>query len=247
MLKAIGEKKLSPWTLSTGEKISATDAYRDLEDHVTAAVFARLSYLPDDMVWSILYRSILLGHSSRFDARPHIKAFRFWPVYTLEASEHDSHVVTKEPDVVIETSSFTWIIEAKRFDDTAGHTLEQIRNEIAAYRNHEFAHDKPVCMLLMGGRIPEDIAEAITDCNTELRYLSWHDLRRNVNELRKKIPSRCGLDYCKRTLSDIDEALQLHGVIRTVAINDFPSELVNVLASAEAYIDYLAHNWSGIP
>lgn len=87
------------------------------EDVITASVFERLSYLPDNLFSAVL--TSLLGMN--FGA---IEKIEFWPSWYLPNG------IRVEPDVVISDSQSSLVIEAKRHDYSNQQYAEQLASEL---------------------------------------------------------------------------------------------------------------------
>lgn len=230
MLHAIARNKMAEWELENGEKISAAQAYRDIEDHLTAAVFARLSYLPTELFWRLITHGKKDEVSPSFSStRPRLKNIHFWPIFdTNEETEEagESAEQRNEPDVVIECQGLTVIVESKRRDFGTVQDANQIRRYVnACWRESDCSQ---FCVLLMGGapesvsKVQNQLAEewkASAQPSVEIISISWRALLTAVKRLAKTIPQDIGSDHLRRVLEDIALALELHGVVNWQYLN----------------------------
>lgn len=190
------------------------------EDVLTASVFERLAYLPDNLFSSAL--TAVLGV-----AIGAIETIDFWPSWYLP----DGRRV--EPDVVISDGQQSLLVEAKRHDYSRQQYAGQLATELrAGWSEEKLTED---CILLtLGGltdyghRACEDLhREVITSLppGKEYRFklvcCSWQQLFCALEETLKEHPSP-GL---QRMLSDISECYYWHGLRthRTLWLNALKS------------------------
>jgi len=177
------------------------------EDVITASVFERLSYLPDDLFSSTL--TTLLGVA--FGA---IEEIDFWPSWYLP----DGRRV--EPDVVISDGQQSLLVEAKRHD----YSRQQYAGQLAAELQAGWAEGKLAenCILLtLGGlsdishsthkELYQNIITALpvgNDARFKLVCCSWQRLFCILEDELKK-DSEPGL---QRMLSDVSGCYSWHGL-----------------------------------
>lgn len=217
MLKAIAHGKMAPLSSVDGSEHSARQVYRDHEDHLSAAVFARLSYLPTDVFWLVLLNGIS-PVPEPIRNRPRLKQIEFWPRY---AATNDRHC---EPDALLQFERFDILVEAKRRDNKEWHTADQVQAEINAYRAEYPDRPSPYC-LLVSGQIPEDIRDL--EGHAGLLATSWLQLRLGASRARDKASGALDQAHWVRALKDIEQALSLHGVRPRATIADLDRALVN--------------------
>src|ERR1700722_6527188 len=102
--------------------------YRLNEDTLTAMVFGRLCYLPSDTFWRLLSNACTprLGIADGI-----IRERLFWPTLPLRAKGSDSQ--RSQPDLIIGSSTFDLILEAKRRDGSDLQRPEQLAREWLAW------------------------------------------------------------------------------------------------------------------
>lgn len=177
------------------------------EDVITASVFERLAYLPDDLFSATL--TTLLGVA--FGA---IKSIDFWPSWYLP----DGRRV--EPDVVISDGQHSLLVEAKRHD----YSRQQYAGQLAAELQAGWAEGKLAenCILLTLGGLTDlshntyeglyqNIIKALPPCNDyrfKLVCCSWQELFCILEDELKK-QSEPGL---QRMLSDVSDCYSWHGL-----------------------------------
>lgn len=224
MLKAIAHGKMARWTAEAGEAQSARAVYRDLEDHLTAAVFARLSYLPTDVFWLILSRA-LDDMPTLFDQQPRLERITFWPRYS---DGEDSYI---EPDVLLEFDDFDVIVEAKRYDNTEPQTRHQIQAEIDSYRREHAneKNEKRVYLMLVSGNAQDDVHQLKGIAG--LVQTTWLALRHAARYARHQASEPLDHKHWLRVLEDIEQALGLHGVQPTARIADIQTTLTTRISN----------------
>ncbi|MDA3921023.1 MAG: hypothetical protein PF501_10140 [Salinisphaera sp.] len=219
MLKAIEHGKMARWIDDEGQQVSAIAAYRDHEDHLTAAVFSRLSYLPTDLLWRVLSQAADGAQSdSCLSARPRLTQIEFWPRLATD----DTRV---EPDVQLSFATFELIVEAKRRDERELQTRHQIQNEVLALRNE--VGDRRIYCLLVSGRLEESLDDI--EGLAGLMTTSWFRLRLAAADARAELSYGLDHHHLHRILSDIDKALALHGVRPKQQISDIERGLEDYL------------------
>ncbi|MES1936767.1 hypothetical protein C27AD_10476 [Salinisphaera hydrothermalis C27AD] len=207
---------MARWTAEAGEAQSARAVYRDLEDHLTAAVFARLSYLPTDVFWLVLSRA-LDDMPTLFNQQPRLERITFWPRYS---DGEDSYI---EPDVLLEFDDFDVIVEAKRYDNTEPQTRQQVQAEIDSYRR-EHAKEKRVYCMLVSGNAEDDVYQV--EGIAGLVQTTWLELRHAARYARHQASEPLDHKHWLRVLEDIEQALGLHGVQPPARIADIPAALI---------------------
>lgn len=215
MLKAIVHGKMARWTVEVGEAQSARAVYRDLEDHLTAAVFARLSYLPTEVFWLVLSRALDQAPTP-FKKQPKLERITFWPAYS---HKHASYV---EPDVLLEFDDFDVIVEAKRFDNSEPQSRRQLQAEIDGYKR-DHSSDKLVYCMLVSGYVQDDVHEV--EGAAGLLKTNWLELRHAARYACRQASERLDHHHWLRVLEDIEQALGLHGVQPQARIVDLQATL----------------------
>ncbi|GAB3679006.1 hypothetical protein [Salinisphaera aquimarina] len=215
MFKAITHGKMARWIGDDGQPHSAQSVYRDLEDHLTAAVFARLSYLPRDVFW-LLLSSALDQVPPQLRHRPSLQSIDFWPTYNHEDGTRC------EPDILLRFDDVDVLVEAKRYDDSEWQTRDQLQAEIESYNNEYPDRPDPFC-LLVSGRQPSDLSLLENHAGT-LRT-TWLALRYAARTARDEMSRELDHGHWRRVLQDIEEALGLHGVAPRALFSDLSDTL----------------------
>ena len=216
MLKAIlhGKKR------GTGtEGLSLAESFVGAEDTLTATLFERLAYLPDEMLIPILFAPDIWGTVGVTHPGA-ILDVAFWPRLTLrDAPEGDRSV---EPDIVITCDDRVLVIEAKRFDNTDSQHPWQLAREWVAGR--QAYPGRPVWLLTVAG-LPDGRARTVADRRDRIMaqiralgsepapqifkfgYLPWY----KIFTLTETAVGGASAHHA-RLLRDIREGLLLHGV-----------------------------------
>lgn len=177
------------------------------EDLLTATVFERIAYLPENVFAQFINN--LLGDVS-FGS---LKECYFWTRFD-----------NVEPDVILrDHKGQTLIIEAKRYDIYQQQNVEQLTNEILAIANDEnYLSESPIFLLALGGmdnyeakneqKWQQDIQDRLIDLgqeNIDFQFFccSWQDL---YQALQKAIPQEN--KALQRILNDIAMAYDWHGI-----------------------------------
>lgn len=92
------------------------------EDVLTASVFERLAYLPDNLFAEVFTK--LLGQS--FGP---LQSIDYWPSWFLEENNDRQRV---EPDVLLQDAQCSLLVEAKRHDAVRQQDVLQLARELKA-------------------------------------------------------------------------------------------------------------------
>ena len=177
------------------------------EDLLTASVFERLAYLPDEVFKDVMSR--LLGKENAPGA---LEKMTFWPSWY--ESKGGRRV---EPDVVLECTERIVIVEAKRYDGCGQQYAGQLANELTAAKEKGVA--RPI-LLAVGGmcndgkeeadRLRKEVSEALViQCEYDLIFISWRQFYKYFSEAVRKQSENSGL---QRMLKDVEQAYDWHGV-----------------------------------
>lgn len=180
------------------------------EDVLTASVFERIAYLPDEIFIQFIKNLICQDDNIK-----ELAEIEFWTTWTLN---HGSRV---EPDVVLKMNNGqTIIVEAKRYDFWQQQYRGQLANQIIAAYDNDIIN--PI-VLTVGGLndytvktrqiLQDGINNAIvekTDLKLEyqLYSVSWQQI---YLALEQAIQIHNG-QYLQRMLSDIRQAYDWHGI-----------------------------------
>ncbi|MGH7801292.1 MAG: hypothetical protein ACREOW_11815 [Thermodesulfobacteriota bacterium] len=197
---------------------SLIEGFEGAEDLLTASVFERLSYLPDEKLWAIL-SSPKIWQSLAINITPQtLSSFSFWPKWKLKRNLKGVEPERVEPDCSVEYENIAIIIEAKRYDDIEQQYAKQLGKESIAY--WETPNSKPVMLLAVGGLVnysDKEITKILEGINNYLlsqlgRAPSFYFTAISWATLFKVIENQIISRHEKRILDDIREAMLLHGI-----------------------------------
>lgn len=191
--------------------------FRRCEDSLTSTVFDLLKYLPFELFWTILKKS--LYHQKLPEVSGEILELTYWAKWNADDTQNERYI---EPDVFIRFYNFDLIIEAKRHNEKQQKHY-QILNEIRSYFNEFDVDNKDLYFIQLGGLNTLTEAEdnyhngkKIILCKTD-----WTKLLDQIVCEKNKINN---LDYsqtnsCKRILEDIIKGFEMHGYLKQVWLN----------------------------
>lgn len=185
----------------------ALESAEGAEDVLTASVFERLSYLPEHLLTRVL--SELLG-----EAFGPLQRIDYWPSWYLADGTR------VEPDVLLQGSDCTLLVEAKRHDHMHQQLATQLANELLAGWQQNVLSD-PCILLTLGGlndygeagrqRLLTELLPFLPDASTgrfRLVCASWQQLYQTL-EAHLPPDSPPG---CLRLLDDIAKCYAWHGL-----------------------------------
>jgi hypothetical protein len=201
------------------------------EDSCTGGVFDLLKYLPSELFWQIIKKSLLLDNLPN-TCGP-IKDIEFWPKWNVTELDEVNNSSYIEPDVFISFADFNVIIEAKRYDEKQ-QNHNQHRNQLITYFNQykeEGEEVKKVYYVLLGGLHMSDTTQEIEIANTtvQLSKLKWSTLLDAIVAVKKSIEKQ-SLNYQKPVvllLDDIITVLAIHGFHKKKWLSKMPKTTIN--------------------
>ena len=123
------------------------------EDPLTATVFERIAYLPDDVAWKLIRgcSTLLEGSEPLREAAPKgSPSWVFWP--SVRPAEQSRNSVRVEPDVVAGWGDTVLLLEAKhRGEQWTGQWLDQIR---AVRADRRWRGCSKLLFFAVGGQAP---------------------------------------------------------------------------------------------
>ncbi len=175
MLQAIVSSKAGRLPVGVGEEsVSWRHAFKMSEDLLTAAVFGRLAYLEDEVLWRVMRRTF--GSPLPDLKVAELVDISFWPRWT-DALEADREV---EPDVFIDfklgdpPTSVRLIVEAK----LGKHPMQEAQQwarEWVAYKNAN-GDDEQIVFLCAVGGLGRNIGATVERIAAELAA-QGHDIK----------------------------------------------------------------------
>ncbi len=220
----------NPFHLVTNkDKLNWRESFKTSEDSLTSMVFGRLFYLPDNILWEIIWKAC--GEPPEIEPAGRIKDKEFWPRW--KSNEND---ITKsiEPDLYISFEKFDLIIEAKRYDSKQ-QDPDQWQREVNAYWN-EYPKKIPkksdggskLYLLALGCEKPE--ATKKIEGLEKVLFCKWSQLLHQVvNKLEELDGKNFEPRHLKDLLKDIQNSFELHGFFVTKWLNELPVKKINFI------------------
>lgn len=195
------------------------------EDSFTALVFDLLKYLPIDVFWEILKKSLCQDKLPKESGD--MLSIHFWEKWDPSDTTNSKYV---EPDVFIRFNGFDVLIEAKR-NDEKGQYQSQIYGEIQGYINEFGSEEETLYFIQLGGLtdnndIEDDNREGIIikHCKT-----NWSRILEQIVYERKRIEpiNHYNISAYKRILDDLIKGFELHGYFKMFWLKDLKHIEIN--------------------
>ncbi|MEO8801794.1 MAG: hypothetical protein ABI375_00385 [Rudaea sp.] len=215
----------------------STIEYRDVEDHLTAAVLTRISYLTPDLASRLIESSIAakwpVGCTWRsFGANAEDVWVDFWPRFPDPTKSQ--HIV--EPDAILYVGEQVYVVESKRNDETGQYADQGARDWLSFYNDNsdgtpEIDEIGAYTLLLLGGipdtarflALAEEISHQIRhpiknapptshehdEDGSMMPRIAWIPWTKLASTVRAIIPTATSQEA--RILEDINLALTYHG------------------------------------
>lgn len=177
------------------------------EDSLTASVFDGLKYLPTEIFYSILKKSLYQDKLPKISGE--LLNIIFWDKWNAKNTSNSNFV---EPDLLLQFEEFDIIIEAKRYDNFQ-QSKHQMENEIQAYYN-VFEGNKKLYFIQLGGLHSKDDEDDFSYKNFKIKILKtdWTRLLHEVvtqYAIFQSSPFSQTIAYC-RILDDVRKAFEMH-------------------------------------
>jgi hypothetical protein len=196
------------------EGIRLSEDFNGMEDTLTATVFERLLYLPDEKVAAILFANEIWAASATIPPTS-VENVSFWPWHTAIGEK------AVEPDLVVEFANRVLVVEAKRNDFRRQQDPWQLAREYA--RAHTVFPGRQVWMLAVGGlqdgraktksalrrEMISELGRAapkLHEQDIHFAAVAWHELFVIIHD------ATASGDGYRRLISDIRRGLILHGI-----------------------------------
>lgn len=186
---------------------TALELAEGAEDVLTASVFERLAYLPEELLSDVL--TDLLGKPFGL-----LQSIEYWPSWYLSNGRR------VEPDVLLRDDQQTVLVEAKRYDGMRQQSARQLANELLAGWKEECLGSHSL-LLTLGGldetressrqQLLTDLLRQLpagSDARFTLVCRSWQQLYQAL-ETHISPDSPAG---CRRMLDDIAQCYAWHGL-----------------------------------
>lgn len=196
------------------------------EDTLTSSIFGLIQYLQEEDVYQILQKAC--GENTSFPQDiGNIISFQFWP--HLSANDTKNSFIV-EPDVLIETSNYVIIVEAKKYDG-CGQYETQWENEIKSVLN-DYGNQQNVFLIAMGGnKSLTNRVIKVANISYPIYTASWFNLLFTVSKMQSKTTGAK-----RRILSDVIRAFAKHGYMSV--------QWMNTLLSVSFSNTNIAHSWA---
>lgn len=203
--------------------------FRKCEDTLTASVFDLLKYLPVDIFWSILKKSVY------YDKLPlesgELQDIEFWARWCAKDTNNTNFV---EPDVFLRFNNFDVIIEAKRYDQNQ-QSKNQRYKEITSYLNEYEKDKKDLYFLQVGGlnNLNDSADIEIKSTRTIVCKTDWTRILSQIIIEKRTIESisYSHLNSYKRIFNDLIRSMEVHGFFQKSWLQDLNSDRVNNIDS----------------
>lgn len=177
------------------------------EDSLTASVFDGLKYLPTEIFYSIVKKSLYQDKLPKISGE--LLNIIFWDKWNAKDTSNSNFV---EPDLLLQFEDFDIIIEAKRYDNFQ-QSKHQMEKEIQAYYN-VFDGSKDLYFIQLGGLHSKDNEDDFCFNNYKIKIVKtdWSRLLHEVVTQRilfQSNPYSQTLAYC-RVLDDVRKAFEMH-------------------------------------
>jgi hypothetical protein len=191
-----------------------------IEDSLSSGVFRRLMYLGEDLLWTILCKTIVPS-----DILPDCAVgvdydnSEFWPYWWMRESLSEGRKV--EPDFLLCFNDFDLIVEAKRWDSISQYA-DQLAREWLAYYDQTPKARAYLCAVGGLGNATNEVIKSLQDeVNRRVQLMrpgaqqailvgmSWRKLYASINALRAG-GELAGHENA--ILDDIREVLRLHNI-----------------------------------
>lgn len=194
------------------------------EDSLTSSVLDYLKYLPINLFWRILKKSMYQNKLPKLSGE--LLSIEYWPKW-LSTDTNNSRFV--EPDVFLRFDDFDVLIEAKR-QNYGGQSKAQFENETRAYFNEYGEDEKLLYFIKLGGLITfsneDSINPKIIICKTD-----WTKLLKEVVELKNELEqsNRYLTEHYIRLLNDCINGFKLHHFYHMEWLEDLAKIKINTL------------------
>lgn len=181
------------------------------EDSLTSSVFDLLKYLPTEIFWTILKKSLYYDKlpSSSGD----LTAIKFWEKWNPEGTSNSNYV---EPDIFLEFNDFDIIIEAKRYNENQ-QNIYQRKSQIQSYSNEFGSANKKLYYVELGGLHSIDDETNERDIiNVVICKTDWSKILNQIIAEKKSIEdiNLSQLNSYKRIYNDLIRCFEMHGFYR---------------------------------
>jgi len=175
------------------------------EDSLTSSVIDLLKYLPINLFWDVLKKSMYQDKLPNLCGE--LISIDYWPKWDPTQT---TNIRSVDPDVFLRFEDFDVLIEAKR-NDINGQNKIQFDNETQAYFNEYGVDNKTLYFIKLGGlntfSNEDSKNQKIIICKTD-----WTKLLDKIVDLKKELEqsNRFLTNHYVRLLNDCILAFSLH-------------------------------------
>lgn len=193
------------------------------EDSLTSLTFDGLKHLPDDLFWSVLNSSLIVGNLPNITF---IEEISFWQHWNPDGTDNKNYI---EPDVFLRTENFDVIIEAKRWDKNQ-QSESQMEDQIKAYNNEFGEENKKLYYIQLGGLYDKKPAKSVNESvDVTVCKTNWTQFLKSIVKHHLNLESQNSqfLNPQKRILEDIIKGFELHQFYTMKWFGDMPYQKIN--------------------
>lgn len=192
--------------------------FRVCEDSLTSTVFDLLKYLPTEIFWNILKKS--LYHQKLPYNSGEFYEFSYWTKWNADETYNSRYI---EPDLFIRFQEFDLIIEAKRYNENQQSSM-QILNEIQSYFNEFDENNKDLYFIQLGG-LYDFIDIEDTTINNKKVVICKTDWTKLLDQIVFEYNKINTLDYLqtnsyKRIFEDLIKGFEMHSFFKKLWLDN---------------------------
>lgn len=190
------------------------------EDSLTSMTFDLLTYLPEDVFWNVLKKSMFIDSLPQYCGK--LISMEYWNRWNPQGTDNKIYV---EPDVLLRFSDFDVIIEAKRYNEFQQKKAQMV-NEITGYWN-EFGNEQKTLYFIQVGGINDSTDEIyMLNGNIEVKICktNWTRILDQIVLLQQNLSFVDSfLNYAQiRIIDSLINGFELHQYYRKKWLNDMP-------------------------
>jgi len=198
--------------------------FNTCEDSLTSSVLDYLKYLPINLFWSVLKKSMYQNKLPKYCGE--LLHIEYWPKWDANNTNNTRLV---EPDVFIRFEDFDILIEAKR-QNSGGQNKTQFENETQAYFN-EYGNEKKLLYFIKLGGLNNFSNENSDNSKIIICKTDWTKLLNEVVGLKKELEQSNSYltKHYVRLLNDCIKGFSLHHFYYMEWLKDLSTTKINTL------------------
>lgn len=198
--------------------------FNTCEDSLTSSVLDYLKYLPANLFWSVLKKSMYHNKLPKYCGE--LLDIEYWPKWDANNTYNTKLV---EPDVFIRFEDFDILIEAKR-QNSGGQKKTQFDNEIQAYFN-EYGNEKKLLYFIKLGGLNNFTNENSNNSKIIICKTDWTKILNEVVSLKKELEQSNSYltHHYVRLLNDCIKGFSLHNFYYMEWLKDLSTTKINTL------------------